>query len=716
MDDLSKRYEDDLNIANDLMTRLTRAAQDYYQGLDTDSDMTDEEYDAGIKYLRQLDADYRLNDPEVTALLDGKVAGGTSPEDKNANKVHHDVPMLSLRKADSEDQVRGYLGDMESEGATGFKLQAKLDGIACSAEYENGGLVKMSTRGNGSDGEDMSYLIDNPDVKVKGLPKQLGGRLTDATVEIRGELFLRPSEFDKMNSEKAKRGEDQYKNPRNTNAGIVKKAARGMNGEKATLQFVMYKIIGQTSPDDLADAGVAEVSRVTEEEWRKTGHQMPSSLSVMMRGRSKDEVTADTMNVINMFGPVRDDLDIPTDGIVIKPVNEQDMDAKMGSNSHHPLSQLAWKYAGEKAQVKVTGVEWTVGKSGKLTPTVLYEPTRFGGSINSRATLHNAVILEEMDITPGSVIEVEKRHDVIPAAVRQKPIFTPKNASVIRPPKVCPYCGFEIKRGSRLYYCPNPKCPSRGSYVLKAAAGKGALNFDGMGGSLIEALQDSGRVSTIADFYDLSENDLANTPVGRNDDGSPRLFGHVRAKHIMEYVEASKELPFHRVLSSLSINDLGPQTAKALIKKYPSIDEIRNASIDDLSSIPGIGHETAVKIKTGIGEQWPTIDRLRKAGLQFEESSSSSSKIDENRPEVKAIRGKKFSISGTVPEGYANRQEWQSFVDAMGGEAQGSPNKDTDYMIGDTNSTSGKIMKAKKLGVKIISPSEFMDAIKRGEF
>jgi DNA ligase (NAD+) len=707
-----------MTIVNDLKHRLTTAAQAYYQGSDTDSPMTDDEYDAGIKYLKQLNTSYRLNDQDITNLIDGKVAGGTTVDVKNDHKVHHDVPMLSLRKADSEEQVTSYLQDMETQGATGFKLQAKLDGIACSAEYEQGHLERMSTRGNGADGEDMSYLVENPDVQVKGLPQQLNGKLANADVEIRGELFLRPSEFDKMNAAKRASGDDEYKNPRNTNAGIVKRAANGMHGEKATLQFVMYKIVGHNiSEEDLVSSGVAEVSRVTKEEWDKTGLARPDQLSISMKDRTPDEVTNETMNIINAFGPVRDELDLPTDGIVIKPINEQAMDDQMGSNAHHPLSQLAWKYQGAKAQVKITGVSWTVGKSGKLTPTLHYEPTAFGGSINANATLHNPAILNELGLSIGAVVEVEKRHDILPEIIRERPIFTPKDSSIIKPPEHCPYCGSFISSSDRLSFCPNAKCPSRGAYMLKAAASKGSLNFDGMGNHLIESLQDNGQVSTIADFYDLTEDSLSNTPVGINADGKPKIFGHTRAKHVMDFITASKKLPFHKVLPSLSINDLGPQTAKAIIKEYPSIDAIRQASIDDLSTIDGIGPETARKVKEGIDDQWDTIERLRKAGLQFEEHDDHAmNPMRDDDPAVKAVKGKFFSISGTVPSGYANRSEWQEFVSAMGGTAQGSPNKTTDYMIGNPDDTSSKIIKAKKLGVTIISPDDFMRAVRNGSF
>ena len=713
--EVEAKYEQDMETVASLKKRLTEAAEAYYTGADIDSPMTDDEYDAGIAYLRGMREKYDLSaDAKLADLLDGKVAAGADVLAKNSSKVNHTVPMLSLEKADTREDVERYLKKMEVAGAAGFKLQAKFDGIACSAVFKNGKLVQMSTRGNGEQGEDMSYLIGSSDVTVDGLPASVDPSITG---EIRGELFLRPSEFRKMNEEREARGEEPFANPRNTNAGIVKRAAGGLNGDKATLQFVMYKTMRDHSEEEWKKNGVMDATTLTEQEWEKTGMPLPGgSLSVKPgSGEKIDSITDKTMAVIDAFDPVREKTDLSLDGIVVKPLNEIEMDEKMGSNSHHPLSQIAWKYKGATAQSKVTGLEWTVGKSGKLTPTITYEAVDLDGSTCTRATVHNPAILEQMGLGVGSVIEVEKVHDILPFA--SQVVMSPKGMRKFAVPKHCPYCGSFIRRDERLAYCPNAKCPSRGAFMLKAAAGKGALNFDGMGASLIEALQDSGKVTTVADFYDLTAKSLAETKVGENTDGSARVFGEKRAKHVMEFIEASKQLPFHKVLPALSIPDLGPQTAKAIIRKYPSIDAIKAASVEDLATVEGIGEQTARKVKTGIEDQWSVIERMRAAGVQFAEApSSDGKKLAGHESQQKALGGVRISITGSVPEGYKNRGEWQEFVGAMGGEAQSGPGKDTDYLVWDGARSSAKLVKARKNGVKIISPSDFTKAMKTGEF
>lgn len=713
--EVEAKYEQDMETVASLKKRLTEAAEAYYTGADIDSPMTDDEYDAGIAYLRGMREKYDLSaDAKLADLLDGKVAAGADVLAKNASKVNHTVPMLSLEKADTREDVERYLKKMEAAGAAGFKLQAKFDGIACSAVFKNGKLVQMSTRGNGEQGEDMSYLIGSSDVTVDGLPASVDPSITG---EIRGELFLRPSEFRKMNGEREARGEEPFANPRNTNAGIVKRAAGGLNGDKAKLQFVMYKTMGDHSEEEWKKNGVMDATTLTEQEWEKTGMPLPGgSLSVEHgSGEKIDSITDKTMAVIDAFDPVREKTDLSLDGIVVKPLNEIEMDEKMGSNSHHPLSQIAWKYKGATAQSKVTGLEWTVGKSGKLTPTITYEAVDLDGSTCTRATVHNPAILEQMGLGVGSVIEVEKVHDILPFA--SQVVMSPKGMRKFAVPKHCPYCGSFIRRDERLAYCPNAKCPSRGAFMLKAAAGKGALNFDGMGASLVEALQDSGKVTTVADFYDLTAKSLAETKVGENTDGSARVFGEKRAKHVMEFIEASKQLPFHKVLPALSIPDLGPQTAKAIIKKYPNIDAIKAASVEDLAIVEGIGAQTARKVKTGIEDQWSVIERMRAAGVQFAEApSGDGKKLAGHESQQKALGGVRISITGSVPEGYKNRGEWQEFVGAMGGEAQSGPGKDTDYLVWDGARSSAKLVKARKNGVKIISPSDFTKAMKTGEF
>ncbi len=725
--ELQREYDSDMESIARMESKLIKAAQEYYQG-SGESGMTDDEYDAGVDYLRHMSGKYDLSgDKTAQDLMEGAVAAGTSVDDvagdakgpnaKDAMKVHHDVPMLSLDKAKNREEVESYVRRTLEAGATGFKLQAKFDGIACSAVYEHGRLVQMSTRGNGQDGEDMSYLINDSNVKVKGLPDHLTGKLQDADVEIRGELFMRPSEFRKLNEDRAARGESQFSNPRNTNAGIVKRAAGG-NADKATLQFVMYKIVGKASEEDLMASGVEDASRLTGEEWRKTGIEIPGGSLQVKRGEDStiDGVTDATMAVIDAFDPVRAKTDLSLDGIVVKPINEQEMDAKMGQTSHAPRSQLAFKYPGARGTTTIRDVVWTVGKSGKLTPTAILDPVKVDGTVISRASMHNADWVREKGAAVGSVVQVERRHDVIPQIAVT--LNTPDDAKPIREPEECPFCGSKVVDG----HCPNSKCPSRGAFMLKTAVGKGALNFDGLGGSTIDALQEAGLVNDVADYYDLTEEDLADLKVGDNADGSPRRFGEARARHVMEYIEASRKIPYHRVLASLSIPDLGGQTAKALTKRFRTVDELHAASVEDLTSVDGVGEVTAKKIKHGLDEQWGTVERLKKAGLQFTESEpagrlgSKSKEAGRFERQQKALGGVKISITGKVPEGYSNRGEWQEFVDAMGGEAQPAPKGDTDYLVWDGGKVSSKLTKARKAGVKIISPEDFSKAMASGVF
>lgn len=702
--------ESDMKAVDAMADRLERAARLYYQD-DADSDLTDEEYDAGVAYLRTMITRYHLHDDRLTALTKG-LAAGTSPG-ANANAggvVIHDTPMLSLEKADSREDVIAYLDRLRAAGATGFRLQAKFDGIACSAVYHDGRLTDMSSRGDGRTGEDMAYLIGNGNVTIDGLPARLAGPLAGADVEIRGELFLRPSEFARLNSRRSSAGLPAFANPRNTNAGIVKRAATGGDGgERSRLQFVMYRIVGDARERDLIASGVAEATAVTMEEWGRSGAVIPGGSLTVKDGDGADDRV---MAIVDAFDPVRARTDLSLDGIVIKPLNEHDMDVALGATDHHPRSQIAYKYPGAKAQVRITGVDWTIGKSGKLTPRLNYERTWIGGSWNEHATLHNTAILASLGLKVGSVVEIEKRHDVIPEVVTAVgALYTPDDGMVIAAPLRCPVCGTAIDAGDRVSYCPNTACPGRGANMVRAAVGRTLLDIDGMGESLVDALYERGVVMTIADLYDLDETSLAGTVIGSTSTGGERTIGAKRARHIMESLAASRNVPYPRVLASLAIPGLGRRLAARLITRYPDIDALHEADVDDLAGIDGVGPVRARVIVDGIADRWPVIERLRAAGLRFHSDTANAAATTD--PAAGFISGHRFSISGAVPTGWANRADWQAFIESMGGIAQSAPTRDTDYMVGDANGSSSKIRKALAYGVRIITPDEFTRAAGR---
>lgn len=712
-------HDGDMTAIGHMRDRLVEAARLYYQGAG-DSGMTDEEYDAGIAYLKTMHEKYDLSsDAVIMGLIGGEVAAGTTVDD-NAPKVRHDVPMLSLAKANNRDEVKAYIMRMVAAGATGFRMQAKFDGIALSAVYHDGALVQLSTRGNGIEGESLDYLLGSSTVTIKGLPRHLEGGLSHTDVEVRGELFLRPSEFRDINERRKAKGEEPFSNPRNTNAGIVKKAASG-DADDAVLQFVMYRVLGDVDVDKLMESGMEEATVLTEREWKATGEPIPHGgltcgLVMGTDGKVEADATVDTvMDVVDAFDAVRGRTDLSLDGIVIKPLNEASMDKELGSTAHHPRSQLAYKYPGATGVTKVRGVTVTVGKSGRVTPTAVLDPVEVDGVTISRATLHNYDWVGLKGVAIGSTVVVERRHDVIPAI--RDVVFTPVDAEPITVPAQCPYCGASIVDGC----CPNVGCPSRGAYMLKAAAGKNGLDFDGMGPKVIEALYDSGLVRDVADFYDLTVEGLADVVVGSNADGSVRRFGLKRAGHVMEYIQRSLGVPYHRVLASLSIPDVGVRTAKALVAQYPSIDGLRSASIDELAGVDGVGVVTARKIKSGLEAQWPVVERLRAHGLQFVEApagTGTGSGLDDGGGTVsmarKALENVRISITGKVPDGYANREAWCEYVDSMGGVAQSSPRRDTDYLVWDGVRSSSKLVKARENGVKVISPVDFLNALRTG--
>lgn len=719
--------EADIAEANRLKERLLAAARAYYQGSFGGNElMSDEDYDNLLSYLRSLSDRYGLadRDPELRDLLDGRVAGGTRPSLPDDEKVGHAVPMLSLGKVNDRDGVEAYVRRMLTAGATGFQLQAKLDGCALSAEYVDGALRRISTRGDGAVGEDVSYLLDNPEVDIDGLPDRLGGGCAGLTLEVRGELFIRLSDYEAADASRIGAGLAPFKNYRNANAGIIKAAKRGL-GYHARLTFVMYRTIAdEPTEHQLAQAGLNDINTVTPAEWARaiepaTGLRGDDGVAALRRrfgvpegadglvvpaDGDADRVVARVMAIVDAFGPVRDDgLDIPTDGIVVKPANEHEMDHELGSNAHHPLSQIAFKYPGAKGVTVVRGVRWTIGKTGQLTPTFDLDAVDIGGTTVRHASAHNVRYLAEHRVSIGSRIFVERRHDVIPQL--SSVISTPDDAEPIEPPAACPFCGGALRDSGRKTYCDNQSCPSRRMYALRYAVGKGGLDIDGMGPSIVEALQSDGRLDDIADLYKLDEATLAATDTG--EDGSTHRVGTSNARHMLTYIEASKGLPLRRILTALAIRGLGPQTAKAITARYLDMDSLLAATPDELAKLENIGDVTARDIADGLAANRDLIGRLRAAGVAMTEPDAGTTEDQSTG----FVRGRRFSISGEVPSSpgnWSNRTGWREWIEAHGGEAQTSPNRDTDYMIGDPASTSGKMTKAKRLGVTIITPDEFL--------
>lgn len=675
----------------ELISDLSKASKIYYQDMGV-SPLTDEEFDDKREYLSSVKKDYPdlfAKGTEGFSLLgDNEVSMGAKT--KAEKIVVHKVPMLSLAKAKTENEVKNFLEKAKKAGATNFVLQAKLDGFAVSAEYDNGKLVKLSTRGDGQIGEDISYLIKTHDVDIDGLPTSISYK---KNIEVRGEMFLTDSQFKDADNERMKiKGSESFKNSRNACVGIVKKAEKGL-GYHVTLTFCSYNIIDGNEYAErtlLDNDGFISVDTITHKEVENK-----VQLDNFVDSKS-------IMNSIHVFGVLRKHFDIPTDGVVIKPENDSYMMKKMGFTVHHPISQLAFKYPTPSVVTTIRSISTTVGRTGKLTIIAHVDPVQILGSTVSRATLNNFNWAFEKDVRVGSIVKITKANEIIPFITTV--ISNEKGSKKIVVPTNCPSCGKKLwydttkkEYPPQTLICKNIDCPSRVSYGINHAVSKGVLDIDGLAEATIEALHDENILNDIADIYELTEKELAESRTGINGDGIPKKLGEKRAKHIMEYIEKSKTLPLWRQIIALNIPKIGSRTAKLLEKEFSSIDDILNATPSDFEKISGMGNKTAHELFHDFHKNVKLIDSLKSHGLFQTTAVASGNKLD----------GLSFSISGKVPSPFESRGKLVEYIEVQGGVFDGSPKKTTTYMIADDNGTSSKIKKAKDFGINFITEEEF---------
>lgn len=682
--------------ADALAKKLRSAAHSYYTT--GASPLSDADYDDGVESLKssQFSADY--TDLYDTAVASGQ--GTAAPSD--GDDVVHAVPMMSLAKAYEPEEVSQYCVKMAAAGATGFKLQAKFDGMSASMLYVDGILTTVSSRGNGNVGKDMSHLITSTEVSVSGMPKHID--TTHHLVEVRGELLLRHSDFAKASAARQKATGEPFESYRNANAGIVNGSKKGL-GYAAHLTFVAYRVIVDGAPENTAPMyeatlpawGFDTADAITSSEWGKVSGTKPTL------DFAADKVD-DLLSSIKEYGSIRDSLDISNDGIVIKPENEDAMDAMFGSTAHHPISQLAFKFKGVRVTVTIRDVVWSVGKQGQVTPVLVYDPVELEESINDRATIHNASFLREYDLRRGGTALIERAGGVIPHFLDV--VTAPEEAERFVAPTLCPVCSTPLDITDTAAICPNPQCPARMESVLNAAASRHILDIDGMGETIVSDLIRTGALTDIASLFELTRKDL-------------ETIGYKKkAVTIIEEIEKAKTLPFPRLLALLSINGVGVRMGTILERNgITSIDALRNMTVEGLSAIPGFGTVRAELIVAWFADESNVamLERMRTAGVVL-----GNPVVAENAPTVAKnatvrnplIDGKRFSITGSVPQGYANRDEFVSMIENNGGFFSSTPNKKTDYVIGDESSSSSKMKKAIALrdagqSITILSPEGF---------
>lgn len=683
---MTTTYEDTVK----LIEELRKASQAYYQD-GVESELEDYEYDLKLEHLETLVDSY----PELFnvgtdgfALLENEVAAGTKIDD-DSTEVTRTIPMLSLLKAKTEDEVISYADKCRAKGAKSFTLQAKLDGFAASIEYKDGKLHQISTRGDGLVGEDVTYLATAKNLTIVGLPDAVSDK---RNFEVRGELYFTDSQFESANAERLKVEGVAFKNSRNSITGLSKKAAGGLD-YSVEFSFATYSLYIEGEYTDLAklpDANFKSIQEVTSEQAPK----------VKLTGLEGNKALHES---IEKFGEARENFTIPTDGVVIKPTNEAEMHKAMGATSHHPVSHIAFKYPDAVAEAKVLGIDVTVGKTGRVTPIARLEPTDLDGTVISNVSLHNFNLVDEKDIRVGSTVALTRANGVIPyvKAVLSNP------ADAVKPtiPSTCPVCGKGLESSGKenppkLIQCKNFDCPSRAAFAIRTAVGKDYLDIDGLSEVLLDHLTGIGRVKTIADLFTLERDELSESPLGTSVKGNPRRLGEKRADNILEHIEKAKTKPLFKLLASLGVEALGRTSSKALIAHFGTLEKIQEASVEQISNLDGFAKIRAERITSGLKRLKPVIDAMQSHGVQFVAETSTA-------PTDSPVAGKSFAISGEVPNGFANRGQLVEWLESNGARFDSSPKADTDYMIGDPAGTSSKAKKATKLGIEFISPSEF---------
>lgn len=674
-----------MNKINNLINELNKAAEAYYQK--NYELMTDHEYDTKVEYLESLmnSSEIKLSDKqrkEIQKLLN-TVSAGSKP---TGTVVYHDYPMLSLKKAKNYDELKKYHERLVNNGAKGFTLQMKFDGLALSAKYESGKLIQLSTRGDGVKGELLNHLINHKEVDIIGLPNKIKH---DEDFELRGELYITDAQFEKINKARTAANLDPFSNSRNAAAGIIKASIKGL-GYKAELTFTEYSAHyngKQIKIDTIKNnEEVSKVTDVTSNEVKRLSNHELKLDSCEIKSINFDELR----KAVETFGKLREQFALPTDGVVIKPINEIEMLNKMGYTAKHPIAYIAFKYPGAKAITVIEEITVSVGKTGRLTPQARVRPVEVGGVTITNLTCHNYSWLNEMGIRKGATVAITRANDVIPAI---DTIIDVGPNDAIKTPTHCPECGELLHSDGTKFpktlTCENLECPSRLLYYMKSIVGRNFLYIEGLGDVVLEALVNQGILTSIVDLFKLDEKVLAKLPTGKTSTGNVRLLGEGNAANIMESIERAKEnTDSNKLLASLNFEGMGPNTAKRLITHFGGIVEVLNKNPEDLKQVNQIGDSLVNSFARHKKRALIQLNELIKLGVKI------------NDPVNKEIKGT-FSVSGSM-KGFANRDEFVKYMETLGWEFHKSPKKDTDVLFANPNGTSSKIKKAKANGTRII--------------
>lgn len=639
-------------------------------------EITDAEYDRMMVRLRELEARYPDSIPADSPTQ--RVGGRASSQ---FTEVRHLEPLLSLGNVFSAEELRAFDERVRSGLPAGSKveyvMEPKIDGLACSLIYENGKLVRAATRGDGVVGENVTANVRT----IRSIPLALKvpeGEAVPELLDVRGEVYMPRQAFMRLNEQRAERGESEFANPRNAAAGSLRQLDPQVTASRS-LSFFAYYLVGEGAQPKHSES-LALLARY--------GFKVSENYKVV-------ENIDEAIKYIGDFNELRQGLSYDTDGAVIK-VNDVYQQRILGATGKDPRWATAYKYPPEQAETTLEDIDWRVGRTGVLTPTAVLTPVKLSGSVISRATLHNEDFIRAKDIRIGDRVIINKAGEIIPEVLRVVVEKRTGNEKEVEIPGVCPECGWRVERQGEeaAIRCTNPHCPALGREGLIHFVSRDAMNIDGCGPSVINALLDAGLVRDAADLYSLRKEDLLKL----------ERMGEKSADNLLAALTESKKNELDKLLFALGIRHVGAKVARILATEFGSMEKLQQAQPEELAQIRDIGDKIAESAVTwlNVPANIDLVERLAAAGLTMTFTPPAS---QEDNP----FFGKTLVFTGTMPT--LGRAEAKTMAQDVGAKVSGSVSKKTDYVIAGAEAGS-KLEKAQQLGVTVIDEAEFLRLLK----
>ena len=646
-------------------------AKKYYD--DDKPEISDFEYDMLMVELRNLEKEYPefISKDSLTQKVGGHVKEGFQ-------KVTHEVPLQSLQDVFSFEEVEEFderiRKQAEENGIkeVNYVVETKIDGLSAALEYKQGKFVRGATRGNGLIGEDVTQNLKT----VKTIPMELTDKID---ITVRGEVFISKQDFEKMNQEREENEEELFANARNAAAGSLRQLDSKITAKRPLDIYIfnVQKIEGKTFSSHFEEL----------EYLSKLGFNV-NPLRIPCKTIQEAE------QAIEKIGEDRENLTFGIDGAVIK-VDDLHFREILGSTIKVPRWAVAYKYPPEKKETILKDIICQVGRTGVITPMAILEPVKVAGSTISKTTLHNEDFIKEKDLKIGDTVVIQKAGDVIPEIVEVVKNKRTGNEKNFEMPKICPVCGAPTVReeGEAAVRCTGIECPAKLFRNLVHFVSREAMDISGLGENIIQQLLDKGLIKNIADIYTLNFEDIA----------SLKKNGKKFAQNLVDAIERSKQNDLSKLITALGIRHVGVKASRMLAKKYKTMDNLMNASFEELSMIDDIGPIVANSIREFFLEK-QTIDLINKLKTAKVNMNSLEEESEDNR-----FEGKTFVLTGSLEE--FTRNEASEIIEKLGGKTSGTVSKKTDYVLAGEDAGS-KLTKAQNLGITVISEAEFKEMIK----